>query len=146
MIKDKFPIKHGNCGENPRGYKLTEIKRQRPCVLSADCVAGNTGYEGKRCDQFVFCSSAPEWSGIYLVENKSGEIPASHAAEQLQGGADIVGAELERGEKFVFQPVVVGRLNASEHPRLLKQTISLGGKIKNIRHINPDSPLRKIHP
>ena len=108
MIKDVFAAKFGKCTLlKPAMCSVQKLKS--PQVFCAESIAVQTGREGKRCDEVVLCDVRGA-TGVYCVENKEGNsknLRVSRVRRQLQGGADIVGAELGGGEVVRFLPVLV---------------------------------------
>lgn len=108
MIKNVFAAKFGKCIlPAPSMCRVENLKS--PQVFCAESIALQIGGEEKRCDEIVLCD-ARGLAGVYCVENKRGasrNLRASRVRRQLQGGADIVGAELGAGEIVRFLPVLV---------------------------------------
>lgn len=142
-LKQRFQSKFGKCAVKPTNYSLTGIRNQSPKVYSADAVM--QGYPGKRCDSFVLCLCAPSTTGIYVVEEKGNRPHVGTISQQLQGGADFVCTILTRSDQFEFLPVLVTKgISASMRKELMRVSIKLREKSRQIAHVKPGDSLKPI--
>lgn len=142
-FKQRFQRKFGKCPVKPTNYLLTGIKNQSPKIYSADAVMQK--YPGKRCDSFVLCLCAPSTTGIYVVEEKGNRAPIKTVQKQLQGGANFICNLLEERDRFEFLPILVAKgMSSSMHKELLRVSIKLREKTRQVRHVKPDAPLPPI--
>jgi len=142
-LKRRFQNEFGKFPVKPTGYSLARIRDQSPKVYSADAVM--QGYPGKRCDSFVLCICAPSTTGIYVVEEKGNRPHVGTISQQLQGGADFVCALLAGSDKFEFLPVLVTKgISASMRRELMRVSIKLREKYRQVAHVKPGDSLKPI--
>jgi len=142
-LKQRFQREFGRCETKSVKYSLDSIKDQSPKVYAADEIMKQ--HPGKRCDSFVLCVCAPSTTGIYVVEEKGNHAPIKAVRKQLQSGADFLCGHLTDMDKFKFLPVLVAKgMSSSMHRELLRVSIKLREKTRQIRHVKPKAPLPPI--
>lgn len=152
-IKRLFATHFSQAKGNGR-YSLANIKGQSPDSYSVDKIAdikpkpsAVKPMTGKRCDYVVLCMGASAVTGIYLIEGKGGRGPKEREIElQLQGSAEFIAVNLQKGEKFKFLPVLVSGKGAvpSKRSSMRKIKVRLLESEREVKHIKPGMPLEKI--
>ena len=149
-LKSIFHDRHKNC-------QITELSEYQlgnmtnPTAYSVDCLFQRPpGRGGVHCDEFVFCVSSKNETGLYLVERKTNSQDVTEVKKQLQGGADFIQDFMEDDPStdncpFDFMPVLVSKGIANKlRSRLRTATISLKGKFEPIEHCKTGNELPLI--
>lgn len=142
-FKQRFQREFGRCETKSVKYSLKSINDQSPKVYAADEVMKQ--HPGKRCVSFVLCICASSTTGVYVVEEKGNRASIETVRKQLQSGADFLCGRLTDMDKFEFLPILVAKgMSSSMHKELLRVSIKLREKTRQIRHVKPKAPLPPI--
>ena len=151
MMKQVFRQRYVDCEITaPSEYRLTNIAS--PVIFCVDCVYRvNSNVGGNRCDEFIFCDTRQNITGIYIIEKKdSKNIDVTKVAEQLQGGACFITDFLDRDPaldvcRFDFMPILVSQgITPSQRRSLINMIISLRGINRHIQYVPNKKRLPKL--